>query len=56
MKRFNSARHVQPFLPLHSRVHNHFQLRRQCLTADQHRTPRDAAFRTWREVAGVAAA
>ncbi len=40
----------------HSRIHNHFQLRRHRLTADQHRAARDDAFRTWREVAGVASA
>jgi len=56
MQRFKSARHAQRFLSTHSRIHNHFQLRRHRLTADQHRAARDAAFRTWREVAGVAPA
>jgi putative transposase len=56
MQRFKSARHAQRFLSAHGRIHNHFQLRRHRLTADQHRAARDAAFRTWREVAGVAAA
>ena len=56
MQRFKSARHVQRFLSIHSRIHNHFQLRRHRMTADQHRAARDAAFRTWREVAGVASA
>ncbi len=56
MQRFKSARHAQRFLSAHRRIHNHFQLRRHRLTADQHRAARDAAFRTWREVAGVAAA
>ena len=56
MQRFKSARHAQQFLSTHSRIHNHFQLRRHCLTANQHRAARDAAFRTWREVVGVAAA
>jgi len=56
MQRFKSARHAQRFLSAHSRIHNHFQLRRHRLTTDQHRAARDAAFRTWREVAGVAAA
>jgi putative transposase len=54
MQRFRSARHAQRFLSTHSRIHNHFQLRRYRLTADQHRATRDAAFRTWCEVAGVA--
>jgi len=56
MQRFKSARHAQRFLSIHSRIHNHFQLRRNRLTADQHRAARDAAFRTWREVVGVAPA
>ena len=56
MQRFKSARHAQRFLSAHSRIHNHFQLRRHCLTADQHRAARDHAFGTWREVAGIASA
>ncbi len=56
MQRFKSARHAQRFLSAHSRIHNHVQLRRHRLTADQHRAARDDAFRTWREVAGVASA
>ncbi len=56
MQRFKSARHAQRFLSVHSRIHNHFQLRRHRLTAHEHRTARDAASRTWREVAGVASA
>ena len=54
MQRFKSARHAQRFLSTHSRIHNQFQLRRSCLIADQRCAARDAAFRTWREVAGVA--
>ena len=54
MQRFKSARHAQRFLSAHARIHNHFQLRRHRLTADQHRAAHDAAFRTWREVAAVA--
>jgi len=56
MQRFKSAHHAQRFLSAHSRIHNHFQLRRHRLTADQHRAARDATFRTGREIAGVAAA
>ena len=56
MQRFKSARHAQRFLSAHSRIHNHFQLRRHRLTADQHRAARDQAFRTWRDLIGVAAA
>ncbi len=54
--RFKSARHAQRFLSTHSRIHNHFQLRRHRLTADQHRAARNPAFRTWREIASVACA
>jgi len=56
MQRFKSARHAQRFLSAHRRIHNHFQLRRYRLTADQHRAARDDAFHTWREVTGVASA
>ncbi len=55
MQRFKSARHARRFLSVHSRIHNHFQLHRHRLTANHHRAARDAAFRTWREVVGVAA-
>ena len=36
MQRFKSARHAQCFLSAYARIHNHFQLRRHRLTADQH--------------------
>ena len=55
MQRFTSARHAQRFLSTHSRIHNHFQLRRPRLSAVEYRTIRDEAFRTWRDVAGVPA-
>ena len=56
MQRFKSARHAQRFLSTHSRIHNHFQLRRYRLTATEYRTVRDAAFAAWRDVTGVASA
>ncbi len=56
MQGFKSARHAQRFLSTHSRIHNHFQLRRHRMTATEYRTARDAAFRTWRDVTGVARA
>ena len=56
MKRFKSARHAQRFLSTYSRIHNHFQLRRHHLNANQYRTARNAAFCTWRDVAEVAPA
>jgi len=54
MQRFKSARYAQRFLSTHSRIHNHFQLRRHRLAANEHHVTRDATFRTWREVVGVA--
>ena len=56
MKRFKSARHAQRFLSIHSRIHNHFQLRRHHLSANQYRAARENALRTWRDVAEVARA
>ena len=56
MKHFKSTRHAQRFLSSHSRIHNHFQLRRHRLNANEHRAARDAAFRAWRDVAEIAPA
>jgi len=55
MQRSRSARHAQRFLSNHSRVHNHFQLRRHRLSASDHRQARDTAFRTWRDAAAIPA-
>src|SRR4051794_25772498 len=55
MQGFKSARQAQRFLSTHSRIHNHFQLRRHRLSAVEYRTARDEAFHTWRDVAGVPA-
>jgi len=55
MQRFKSARQAQRFLSNHSRIHNHFQLRRHRLSASEHRQARDTALRTWRDAAGVPA-
>jgi putative transposase len=56
MQRFKSARQAQRFLSNHSRIHNHFQLRRHLVSATEYRAVRDMAFRTWRDVARVAPA
>lgn len=56
VRRFKSARHAQRFLSVHCRIHNHFQLRRHRVTANEHRAARDTAFRSWHEVTGVATA
>jgi putative transposase len=55
MQRFKSARQAQCFLSTHTRIHNHFQLRRHRLTATDYRSARTKALRIWREVTGVAA-
>ena len=55
MQRFKSVRQAQRFLSTHSRIHNHFQLRRHRLSAMEYRIVRDEAFHTWRDVAGVPA-
>ena len=52
MQRFKSARHAQRFLLAHGRI----QLRRHRLSATDYHSARTTAFRTWREVTGVAAA
>jgi putative transposase len=56
MQRFKSARHAQAFLSVHSRIHNHFQLRRHRLTASDYRAARDVAFQVWRDATNVATA
>jgi putative transposase len=53
MRRFKSARHAQQFLSTHSSIHNHFQLRRHCLSANEYRAAREHAFDTWRDATGA---
>ena len=55
MKRFKSAGQAQRFLAAHDQINNLFHLRRDHVTADQHRAGRIQAFQTWAEVTGVAA-
>ncbi|MFC7739521.1 IS6 family transposase [Roseomonas sp. GCM10028921] len=54
MQRFKSPRHAQRFLSTHSRIHNHSQLRRHRLTADQHREVCNAVSSARRDVTGTA--
>ncbi len=54
MQRFKPARHARRLLSAHSQIYNQFTLRRR-LIADQCRAARDAAFRTWHELVGLAA-
>jgi putative transposase len=53
MQRFTSAGHTPRFLSIHGRIDNDFQLRRYRLSASEYSSTRDAAFRTWRDIAGV---
>jgi putative transposase len=54
MRRFKSARQAQQFLATHTPIHNHFQLRRNHLSASEYRAARDRAFATWRNATDAA--
>ncbi|QRM34311.1 IS6 family transposase [Microvirga sp. VF16] len=54
MRRFKSAQQAQQFLSTHSPIHNHFQLCRHRLSANEYRTAREHAFATWRNATGAA--
>ena len=56
MKRFKSAGQAQRFLSAHDPIYNLFHLRRDYLTAAEHRAARTRAFQIWAEVSGIAAA
>jgi putative transposase len=53
MKRFKSARHVQRFVSIHDPIANLFHLRRDHVTASQHRAARSQTFEAWAEIAGA---
>jgi putative transposase len=56
MKRFKSAGQAQRFLSTHDPINNLFYLRRDHITAAEHRAARARAFELWAEISGVAAA
>ncbi len=56
MKRFKSARQAQRFLSAHEQIANLFHLRRDHVTANEHRAARLHAFEVWADISGVAAA
>ena len=56
MKRFTSPGQAQRFLSTHDPINNLFHLRRDHVTADQHRAARARAFEVWAEVTGAGAA
>jgi putative transposase len=56
MQRFKSPKQAQHFLSTHSRIHDHFQLHRHRIAANEYRAARDVAFGVWRDVTGTAVA
>jgi putative transposase len=56
MKRLESARRAQRFLSAHDRISNLFHLRRDQVTAGEHRAAGARAFETRADISGVAAA
>ncbi len=56
MKRFKSPRQAQRFLSAHDQIANLFHLRRDHVTASEHRAARARAFEAWADISGVAAA
>jgi putative transposase len=56
MKRFKSVRQAQRFLSAHDQIANLFHLRRDHVTATDHRAARARAFEMWADISGVATA
>src|SRR5712675_1195717 len=56
MKPFKSPRQVQRFLSAHDQISNLFHLRRDHVTAAEHRVARMQAFQVWAEISSVTAA
>ena len=50
MKQFKSAGHAQRFLSAHDQINNLFYLRRDHVTAAEHRTSRTQKFEIWAEI------
>ena len=55
MKQFKSAGPAQRFLSAHDRINNLSHLRRDHVTAAEHRASRTQTFQVWVEICGVAA-
>ena len=53
MKRFRSAGQAQRFLSAHDQINNLFHLRRDHVTAAEHRASRTQSFRIWAEICSV---
>jgi putative transposase len=56
MKGFKSAGQAQRFLSAHDQINTLFHLRRDHVSASQHRAARARAFEVWADIGGVAAA
>ena len=54
MKQFKSAGQAQRFLSAHDQINSLFHLRRDHVTAAEHRATRTQTFRVWAEISGVA--
>jgi putative transposase len=50
MKQFKSAGQAQRFLSAHDQINNLFHLRRDHVTAAQHRASRNQTFQVWDEI------
>ena len=50
MKQFKSAGQAQRFLSAHDQINNLFHLRRDHVTAAEHRASRNQKFRVWAEI------
>ena len=55
MKQFKSAGQAQRFLSAHDQINNLFYLRRDHLTAAEHRAARTQTFQVWAEISSIAA-
>jgi putative transposase len=53
MKRFKSPGQAQRFLSAHAQISNLFHLRRDHITAAEHRAARAQAFEVWAEISGI---
>ena len=53
MKRFKSAGQAQRFLSAHDQINNLFRLRRDRVTAAEHRASRNQTFQVWDEICNM---
>jgi putative transposase len=53
MKQFKSAGQAQRFLSAHDQINNLFRLRRDRVTAAEHRASRNQTFQVWDEICNM---